>query len=218
MIVTRQRPKPRQVHKVILPILAILLLAAALILPASRNVIFNGPLAPMWRISGNAWTNIAKPFHFAALNNEVTARDHQIAQLQTQIAANKAQMSARDQQISSLQSQVNQVMQQSAADREKNASKGTVTPPSSSSGGATLGGSATGTDLAANASADMRRTANYWASMDAENAAKLVQRQPIAYVARIFSLMPADSVGQILDNLPAAYAAALTQDHPELRR
>gem|GEM_PF-5198737 len=40
----------------------------------------------------------------------------------------------------------------------------------------------------------------------------------ISYAARILALMPADAVGQILNNLPAPYAAALTQEHPELRR
>ncbi|GAC1659949.1 MAG: hypothetical protein NVS9B12_14300 [Vulcanimicrobiaceae bacterium] len=214
MIVTRQRPKPRQWHKIILPLVAIALLAAALILPASRNVILNGPLAPVWRVVGNAVNEAAKPFHFAALNNEISARDRAIVQLQAELSADKAQMATRDKQISALQSQINQIMQQSATDREKNIAKQPNLSTTSSSG--SLGASATGTDLAANASADMRRTANYWASMDAQAAAKLVQRQPVAYVARIFSLMPADSVGQILDNLPAPYAAALTQDHPEL--
>jgi flagellar motility protein MotE (MotC chaperone) len=52
--------------------------------------------------------------------------------------------------------------------------------------------------------------------MDADAAAKVVQRLPDAYVARIFAIMPADSVGAILENLPAAYAARLTQDRPEL--
>ena len=215
MIVTRQRPKPRQVHKIILPVVAILLLVAALALPPSRNIIFNGPLAPMWRLANAGMSNVAKPFHFAAMNNEITARDRTIAQLRSQIDSDKAQIADRDKQISALQSQVNQVMQQSAADKQKTIAK--APPASTDSSG--LGASASGAnDLAANATPDMRRTANYWASMDAETAAKLVQRQPIPYAARIFALMPADAVGQILNNLPPAYAAALTQEHPELRR
>lgn len=214
MIVTRQRPKQRQVHKIILPVVAVLLLVAALVLPPSRNIILNGPLAPVWRIAGNVIAGIAKPFHFAAMNNEITARDRTIAQLNAQITADKAQISDRDKTISSLQSQINQVMQQSAADKQKTVAKA---PPVTTEGSG-LSGSAHGSDLAANASPDMRRTANYWASMDAESAAKLIQRQPIPYAARIFALMPADAVGQILNNLPAPYAAALTQEHPELRR
>jgi flagellar motility protein MotE (MotC chaperone) len=64
----------------------------------------------------------------------------------------------------------------------------------------------------------MRRTAQYWASMEPENAAKLAQRLSPVYVARILSLMQPDSVGAILDALPANYAAKLTQEHPELQR
>jgi hypothetical protein len=30
--------------------------------------------------------------------------------------------------------------------------------------------------------------------------------------------MPPDAVGAILENLPAGYAAELTQEHPELKR
>ncbi len=211
MIVTRQRPKRRQLHKVLLPLLAIIFLAAAFTLPASRNVIYNGPLAPDWRVAGSAFASAAKPFAFVTLKKELSQRDRTISQLQSQIAANKTQLAARDRQISALQSQVAQVMQQNASAPLKNRAKPLTAPAAG-----TL--AASGSDLAANASPDMRRTANYWASMDAEAASKLVQRQPVAYAARIFALMPADSVGQILDNLPASYAAALTQDHPELRR
>ncbi|MDQ6930295.1 MAG: hypothetical protein M3126_06490 [Candidatus Eremiobacteraeota bacterium] len=213
MIVTRQRRKPRQWHKVILPLAAIGLLATALTLQPSRNVILNGPLAPVWRVSGAVFETVSKPFHFVALNNQIGARDKTIAQLQTQLAAGKSQLAARDKQISALQSQVNQAVQQSATDREKRPGKLVALNPA---GGAGLAANP-GSDLAANATPDMRRTASYWSSMDAEAAAKLVQRQPVGYAARIFALMPADSVGQILNNLSPAYAAGLTQDHPELR-
>ena len=213
MIVTRQRRKPRQWRKIILPLIAIALLATALTLQPSRNVIFNGPLAPMWRVAGTAWEGASKPFHFAALNGQIGARDKTIAQLQTQIAADKAQLASRDRQISALQSQINQAVQQNATDREKHANK---VAAASGAGSVTLAANA-GSDLAAGATPDMRRTASYWSSMDAEAAAKLVQRQPVAYAARIFALMPADSVGQILNSLSPSYAAALTQDHPELR-
>jgi flagellar motility protein MotE (MotC chaperone) len=62
----------------------------------------------------------------------------------------------------------------------------------------------------------MRRTAAIWAAMDAESAAKVVQKLPDDYVARVFALMSPDSVGAILENLPAAYSARLTQEHPQL--
>ena len=208
MIVTRQRPQKRQVHKVLLPVIAVVLLALALILPPSRKVIFNGPLAPMWTKLGVLTDNIAKPFHFAAMNNEITARDHTISQMQKQMDDQKSQIADRDKQISALQSQINQIAQQSAADKAKNIPKAPL-PGSSAAGAAN--------DLAASATPDMRRTATYWASMDAENAAKVVQKLPIPYVARVMSLMSADAAGQILNALPSSYAAQLTQEHPELR-
>ncbi|MDQ2992636.1 MAG: hypothetical protein M3R30_07465 [Candidatus Eremiobacteraeota bacterium] len=54
--------------------------------------------------------------------------------------------------------------------------------------------------------------------MDPENAVKVVQKLPVSYVAHILALMSPDAVGPILDALPPAYAASLTQEHPELRR
>jgi len=54
--------------------------------------------------------------------------------------------------------------------------------------------------------------------MDSESAAKVVQKLPDAYVARIFALMPPDTVGAILENSPSVYAAQLTQEHPELKQ
>lgn len=214
MIVTRQRPKKRQPHKVLLPIIAVLMLLAAFLLPSSRHVIMAGPLAPMWRVLGTALTNANKPFHFAALNNEITQRERTITKLQQTITDDKTQLSDRDKQISSLQSQVNQLMQAGVSNRSKNLKA----PAPSASDGGLGGGAAAGSDLTANASPDMRRTATQWASMDAENAAKVVQKLPVPYAARILALMPADAAGQILNSLPAPYAAELTQEHPELRR
>jgi hypothetical protein len=75
-----------------------------------------------------------------------------------------------------------------------------------------------GSDLSANATPDMKRTADYWAAMDPENAAKVVVRLPTPYVARILALMPPEAAGTILDNLPPSFAAKLTQEKPELKR
>ncbi|GAC1359878.1 MAG: hypothetical protein NVSMB31_20210 [Vulcanimicrobiaceae bacterium] len=198
-----------------LPIIAVLMLVAAFVLPPSRNIIMGGPLAPMWRMLGAGMANVTKPFHFAAMNNEITARDHTITQLQTQMNDDKAQLADRDKQISALQSQVNQLTQASVNDRSKVAKA----PAPAASAGSAFGASASGgSDLTASATPDMRRTATQWAAMDAENAAKVVQRLPVQYSARILALMPADAAGQILNALPAPYAAALTQEHPELRR
>ena len=54
--------------------------------------------------------------------------------------------------------------------------------------------------------------------MEPENAAKVIQKEPIPYVAHILALMAPDTVGSILDALPADYAAKLTADHPELKK
>lgn len=215
MIVTRQRPKPRQVHKILLPVIALVLLALAFILPPSRNLIVNGPLAPAFRVAGNFFENAAKPLHFAALNSEIGKRDRTIAQLQAQINDQKTQLAGRDKQISALQSQINQMAQQGVADRAKNVPKAPAA--TSDAGGGTGTPQTSGSDLTANATPDMRRTASQWSSMDAESAAKVVQKLPVPYVARVLALMPADAAGQILNALPPSYAAALTQEHPELR-
>jgi Mg/Co/Ni transporter MgtE len=72
-------------------------------------------------------------------------------------------------------------------------------------------------DMTAGATPDMRRTAQLWAAMDPDDAAKIVRRMRPEYAARIFALMPADAAGQILDALPAAYGASVTQEEPQLR-
>jgi flagellar motility protein MotE (MotC chaperone) len=64
----------------------------------------------------------------------------------------------------------------------------------------------------------MKRTADYWAAMDPENAAKVAQRLPTSYVARILALMPTEAAGTLLDNLPPTFAAKLTQEKPQLQR
>ena len=64
----------------------------------------------------------------------------------------------------------------------------------------------------------MRRTAQVWANMDATNAAKVVQRLPIPYVARVLALMSPDDAGAILDAVPPAFAAQVTQENPQLKR
>jgi len=222
MIVTRQRPKKREYGKYVLPLVAIVLLALAILLPPSRNFIVNGPLSPVWHVAGSGMDALAKPFHFAALNEEVSQRNRQIAALQTQVDDLKGQVAARDKQITALQSQVNQVMAQAADERAK--AQTAAGPNQAAAAGATqtagFSGGAEGApgDMSQGATADMRRTANDWASMDADSAAKVVQKLPVPYVAKIFALMPSDAVGQILEALPAAYAAQLTQEYPALRR
>ncbi len=209
MIVTRRRRKPFPWRRLILPVIAVGLVIFAFSWTPSRNVIASGPMAPVWESTSTTFNQVAAPFHFAAQNQLLTDRNRQIEQLQTQIASLQAQGAAKDKQISALNDQIAQLQTQAANARTDTSA---VAPAPAASAAAAAG------DLASGATQDMRRTANYWASMDPENAAKVVQRLPVGYVARIFALMSADAAGAILDALPSAYAARLTQENPELKR
>ncbi len=209
MIVTRRRRKPFPWRRLILPVIAVGLVIFAFSWTPSRNAIAGGPMAPLWESTSTSFGAVAAPFHFAAQNQVLTARNRQIEQLQAQIADLQAQGVAKDKQISGLNDQIAQLETQ-ASNARTNASAVVPAP-------AGITASAAG-DLASGATQDMRRTANYWASMDPENAAKVVQRLPVGYVARIFALMSPDAAGAILDALPTAYAAQLTQENPELKR
>ncbi|HZZ00073.1 MAG TPA: hypothetical protein VFE36_10910 [Candidatus Baltobacteraceae bacterium] len=220
MIVTRKRKKPFPFKRLILPAAALLLAAFAFVWGPSRNAMSTGPMAPVIRTTGAWFDQISVPFHFAAQNQIITDRNRQIAALQAQLATTKSDAQTKDKKIAGLQTQLDQVQTQLAS-AGSNAAQ-------ASARGAALGQSSprpgptdvllAGSDLSSNASPDMKRTADYWAAMDPENAAKVAQRLPPSYVARVLALMPAESVGTILDNLPPAFAAKLTQEHPELKR
>jgi flagellar motility protein MotE (MotC chaperone) len=53
--------------------------------------------------------------------------------------------------------------------------------------------------------------------MEPENAAKVVERLPVPYVAQVLALMSPDDAGAILDAVPPAFAAQLTQENPGLK-
>ena len=202
MIVTRRRRKPFPWKRLLIPAGIVALLAGAFAWPVSRSWIAGQP----------AVSQIAKPFDAASQMQTISAQNGQIAALQKQLAGLRTQINDRDKQISNLQSQLNSAQQDAAmanAARPRSA-------PAADSPAAAPGAVAQTADLAQQATSDMRRTASVWSAMDADAAAKVVQRLPDAYVARIFAIMPADSVGAILESLPAAYAARLTQERPEL--
>ncbi len=198
-----------------LPLLAILLIVFAFIWTPSHNAIFNGPLAPIWGTLGATSNRMAEPYHFAQQNAAISQKDQRILKLQQQIATDRSQNDSLNKQVTQLQTQLNATQQQQALERGRTPPKSPVVQTSEAAVG---NQAAAGSDLSTSATPDLRRTASEWGSMDAENAAKVIQRLPISYVARVFAVMPADGVGQILDNLPPAYAAQLTQEHPELRR
>ncbi len=204
MIVTRQRRKPFPWKRVLIPAIAVALIAGALSWAPSRTWISNGPLAP-------AWKPIAAPFDSIGQARIISSQNAAIASLQSQLADARSQVSDRDKQISQLQTQLNQAQEQAALAHSAKPAAPAPQAPAQTRSAATA-------DLSAQASPDMRRTADVWSAMDAEAAAQVVQKLPQDYVARVFALMSPDSVGAILENLPASYAARLTQEHPELHR
>jgi Tfp pilus assembly protein FimV len=222
VIVTRQKKKKCPWRRLILPLVALALVIFAFVWGPSRNVISNGPMAPVWSIAGNIFGNVAEPFHYAAQNELLTEKNKQIMDLQKKVDDLNTQVATRDNKIKDLNATIQQMQLQAAqpsaapsAAPAQNASaqggsSGTVDLASAQSG--------SGSDLTQGATPDMRRTASFWANMEPENAAKLIQKQPVPYAARILALMAPDTVGAILDALPPAYAAKLTQDHPELKK
>lgn len=221
MIVTRQRRKPFPWRRVLLPVAAAALLAVALWWTPSRTFVVNGPLAPVLRAVSPAWNSATAPLHFEAQNKVIGEQTQKIAALQKQLDAASKQTADRDKQVSALQTQVNDAQQQLALRPAPAASAPAKSAAQSAAAGAAAPPGAAapaGSDLGAGATPDMRRTAQVWAAMDAEAAAKVVQRLPVAYVARVFAVMAPDSVGPILEAVPPAYAAQLTREHPELQR
>jgi flagellar motility protein MotE (MotC chaperone) len=219
VIVTRRRRKAFPWKRFILPVVAIGLVILAMSWQPSRSLITGGPLAPFWQDTSSSFDSIAAPFHFAAQNQLLTDRNRQIVALQAQIASLQSESAAKDKQISDLNEQLEQMEVQAAGARGgSNALPPAQTSSVTSASAGIAAASHPSGDLAADATQDMRRTADYWANMEPENAAKVVQRLPIPYVARVLALMSPDAVGAILDALPATYAAALTQENPELKR
>ena len=213
MIVTRRRRKVFPWKRVFMPIGFVALFTALFVFQPSRDWIVDGPPAPLWRVLHPVFAPITKPFDVAAQMQTISSQNGQISDLQKQLEDARAQLADRDKQISQLETQVN-AAQQDAAAAKASANRSSRPVRSIAS---TDGPNQTGSDLAAQATPDMHRTASVWSAMDAEAAAKVVQRLPDDYVARIFAIMAPDSVGTILENTPAAYAARLTRDRPELQ-
>lgn len=210
MIVTRQRRRGFRWHKLWFPLIAIALIWFALWWGPSRNAISTGPLAPAWNASAAGLQKVAAPFHFAVQNKQIGDLSAQVKQLTAQVATLQSASAAKDKTISQLHTQLEQAQAQAVAATSPAAKTGASSAPTSIASPVA--------DLASVATADMRRTAADWAAMDPDNAAKVIQKLPVSYVARVLSVMTPEGVGPILDALPATYAAALTQEHPELRR
>jgi flagellar motility protein MotE (MotC chaperone) len=225
VIVTRQRRKPFPFKRLLLPLIAVALVVIAFVWPPSRSIILNGPAAPAARVVGSAYDNAAQPFHFAAQNQVITDRNRQIESLTAQLTQAQSEAADKAKQIASLQQQIDQLQTQAAASRTSatpassrpGAAPSVAGAPGGSFSSSTAQGGYVAGDLSAGATADIRRTGAYWASMEPENAAKLAERLPTTYVARVFAQMSPNDVGAILDALPAPYAAKLTQENPEIQ-
>lgn len=213
MIVTRRRRKPFPWRRFLIPLVLSALAIGALEWPPSQHWIVFGPLAGVWRSSAPVWRPLAAPFVAFDEEHAMARQSAEISQLQAQLAKAQVQADHRAQQMSAMQSHINRLQVKAAAQRGATARRvGTVRPVPAPSASALPFAN----DLSAGATPDMRRTAAVWEAMDPSAAAKVVQRLPIEYVARVFALMSPDAVGSILENVPPKYAAQLTQERPAL--
>lgn len=199
MLVTRQRKKRFPWKRLVAPLVLLALVALAFTFSPSRAWIA-AQTSPVWK-------PLASPLDAVAQRKALADSSRRIAALRMQLDEAQKQLAARDKRIAALQAQVQDAAQPAAA-----ANKATPRPLAGAQ--PTPGAD----DLAQQATPDMRRTAAEWSAMDADSAAKVVQKLPVEYVARVFAVMTPDSAGAILESLPVSYAAALTQERPELKR
>ena len=220
MIVTRQRRKRFPWKRLALPAIVLVLITFLATYSPSRNAIANGPAAPLLRSADSTVNTVAAPLHFAAQNQVISDKNKQIAQLQGQVADMQSAGVAKDKKLADLQLQIAPLSAQQAAARGAAAVAKPQQQTSSAAfaSDANVTASQTGSDLSTGATPDMHRTAQFWASMEPEIAAKVVQRLPVIYVAHVFAVMPTDAAGAIMDALPPVYVAQLTQEQPQLKR
>jgi hypothetical protein len=203
MIVTRRRPKRRNLFPIILPIVAIAALAFALWWPPSHNVIVNGPLKPVATTLTNVGGVVAKPFSFAYQEDQIATRNREIRRLNGSLESDRKVAETKDQRIAALQSQIAQLNAEP---------KATPAPPPPKPTSAAIGALAAGPAVPD----DIKRTAAYWSSMDADKAAAIVQRLPDAYVNAVFAQMQPDAVADIMNALPPKTAARLAAQAADL--
>jgi hypothetical protein len=201
MIVTRQRKQKKSSLPILLPIAAIAMLAIALTWPPSRNFITNGPLKPVATVFDGVWGVVSRPLSFAYQQQQITDHNQIIKSLNDKLESDRKTATDKDAQIATLQKQIATAQAEPAA-----------APTPAALGGAPQAGSLAGpagAPAAPQASTAIRLAAQQWSAMDPEKAAALVQKLPTSYVSAVFAQMSPDSVGPIMDALPAKVAALI---------
>jgi hypothetical protein len=143
-----------------------------------------------------------RPFHFAAQQFTIKKKGDEITQLKKELNDAHTSISERDQQIKDLKAQAQSVSASSSP---------SPSPAANANAANGVGSAAAGSSAMSAASSDMKRTADYWAQMEPEKAAAIVERLPQSYVTQVFAAMPADQVSEIMNVLPARYAAKLAE-------
>jgi peptidoglycan hydrolase-like protein with peptidoglycan-binding domain len=202
MIVTRQRKQKKSSLPILLPIAAIAMLAIAWTWPPSRNFISNGPLKPVATVFDGVWGVISRPLSFAYQQQQITDRNQDIKTLNDKLETDRKAAADKDARIVTLQKQIATAQAEPAAVTTPVAARAVAGQPGAGAGGAAAAGQA---------SPAIRVAAQQWSSMDPEKAAALVQKLPTTYVSTVFAQMSPDSVGPIMDALPAKVAALIVE-------
>jgi flagellar motility protein MotE (MotC chaperone) len=201
VIVTRHRKHRPHAARILVPLGALAVLAAAFAWPPSQRVIANGPLRPLWSFGANTGGVIARPLTFAGQQQTITERNRQIRDLD-------AQLERQRQAKADAETRAQQLQQQLAALANQPHETPAPAPRRSAAPAAGLAAATTGT---APGSADERRLAATWAAMEPEKAAAIVQRLPDDAVTRVLAEMDADSAGAIMNALPPSVAARISR-------
>jgi hypothetical protein len=178
------------------------MLAIALTWPPSRNFITNGPLKPVATVFDGVWGVVSRPLSFAYQQQQITDRNQSIKDLNDKLEADRKAQDSKDAQITQLQKQI----------VAANAEPAEPTPAAAGPiAGQPAGGLAGAGSSQPTASDAIRRDAQQWSAMDPETAAALVQKLPTSFVSTVFAQMSPDSVGPIMDALPAKVAALIVE-------
>lgn len=194
MIVTRRRRKKRNWTPIAVTAAAVAAVATAFAWPPAHAAIAEGPLKPAWSIAGGAGARVARPLTFAAQQQHIADQQRELNRLNASLEADRKARDAKEARIAELQVAVARMQAQPKPTPVPAAPRQRASAPHGA---------------AADAPEAVKRTAAYWASMDAEKAAAVAQRLPDDYVNRVFAQMPPDAVADIMNALPARNAARL---------